>query len=330
MTMWRNHFNKTIVGLLVVCGLVLIALPTMAASARSTAPAGIIPAELKGLDIKDYYTGSGSRDAGVIQTVVGYVVVAREGLKQAYYAAAGDRLFEKDVIFTLKESRCRFQLKGQDVVTMGDNTRLGIKTAVENTRTQTKQTVFSVLRGKAMFYAIRLFKYRNVSMEVETPTAVSGVRGTKWGVEVVDLAGKPLASLPVLVADRSPEGGFRHLAQQSSPNYQTNFYTFEGSVFVNSLATGQSVTLTAGQGVAADKFGLGKVFPVPPDVLRQFLINTSGQDTVTPPPSQEGDTSLSTRPLDTTNIIQKQREYQQKSPQAAPQERYPSVNGPLR
>jgi FecR protein len=328
MTIYRS--SKLIARLLLIWALIVLAIPAWGAPARGKAPIELIPSELKGLDIKDYYAGAGAKDAGVIQTVVGYVVVAREGLKQAYYAAAGDRLFEKDVIFTLKESRCRFQLKGQDVVTMGDNTRLGIKTAAENARTQTKQTVFSVLRGKAMFYAIRLFKYRNVSMEVETPTAVSGVRGTKWGVEVVDLAQKPLASLPILVADNSLEGGFRHLAQQSSPNYQTNVYTFEGSVFVNSLITGQSVTLTAGQGVAADNRGLGKTFPVPPDVLRQFLINTSGQDTVTPPPPSEGDTSLSTRPLDTTNVIQKQRDYQQKGPQGAPQERYPSVNGPLR
>jgi len=304
---------KCIIQILVVGGLIFLAAAGVsAATDRSKAPANLLPVELKGVDVKNYYAGAGARDAGVIQTVAGYVIVAREGLKRAYYATPGDRLFEKDVVFTLKDSKCRFQLNGQDVVTMGENGRLGLKTAEENRQTQSKTTVFSMLRGKAMFYALRLFKYRNASMTVETPTAVSGVRGTKWGVEVA-AAEKPVASLSLLVADNSIAGGFRHLAQ-ASPPYLTNVYTFEGSVYVNSIITGQTITLTAGQGVTADGRGLGKTFPIPPGVMNQFFNDTGTPGAVSLAPSAEGGASQPTLPRETTNIIQQQRDFQKESP----------------
>jgi len=312
--MTRRHHRKCIARLLVIWGLLFLAIPAWAAPAREKAPANLIPSELKGVDVKDYYAGIGPKDAGVIQTTTGYVIVAREGLNRAYYAAPGDRLFEKDVIFTLKDSKCRFQLNGQDVVSMGETGRLGLKTTEANRQTQSKTTIFSMLRGKAMFYALRLFKYRNASMTVETPTAVSGVRGTKWGVEVVESGGKPLASLPVLVADLSPAGGFRLLAQQSNPNFLTNVYTFEGSVFVNSIITRQTITLTAGHGVTAGGQGLGNTFPIPPGVMNQFFSDTGAGGGAALPPSAEGGPSQPTLPRETTNIIQQQRDFQKESP----------------
>jgi hypothetical protein len=311
----RHASHQYIVLVLAVCVLTFLAASAAAAAtARSKAPAGLLPAELKGVDIKDYYNGTGARDAGVIQTVTGYVIVAREGMNRAYYAAPGDRLFEKDVVFTLKGSKCRFRLNGQDVVSMGENTRLGLKTTEENRQNQSKKSVFSMLRGKVMFYALRLFRYRNASMEVETPTSVSGVRGTKWGVEVAEAAGKPAASLPILVADNAPLGGFRHLAQAANPHSTTNVYTFEGSVFVNSIITGQTITLNAGQGVTADGRGLGKTFPIPPGTMNQFFNDTGTPGNMSLPPPAESGVLPPTLPRETTNIIQQQRDFQKEPP----------------
>jgi hypothetical protein len=308
----RSH--KFIIWLLAIWGLLFITTAAWSAPGREKAPAGLIPAELRGVDIKDYYNGSGARDAGVIQITSGHVIVARDGMKQAYFAVRGDRLFEKDTIFTLKGSRCRFQLNGQDVATMGESTRLGIKTAVENRKTQTKTSIFSVLRGKVMFYAIRLLKYRNSAMTVETPTAVSGVRGTKWGVEVIETAGTPAASLPVLVADATFMGGFHHLAQSSRSMYRANIYCFEGSVFVNSPITGQTITLNGGQGVAADNRGLGQPAAIPPGVMNQFLNDVGVPGAAPPPTLPDGSTSKTPLPPDTSTIIQQQKTYPSQPP----------------
>ncbi len=149
-----------------------------------------------------------------------------------------------------------------------------IKTYLDNRQTKVKSTTFAVNRGKAMFYALRLLKYKGSSMEVETPTAVSGVRGTKWGIEVVELEGKPVASLPIQVADLS-DAGFRHLAQANQPQFQTNVYSFEGSIRVTSTITGLSTTLSGGQGLNAGGAGLGNPFTTPPGVSSQFQADTS-------------------------------------------------------
>ena len=290
--MTRYRSLTCIAALILALGLLIAAAPGWAAPARSKAPANMLPTELKGVDVKDYYIGPGAKDAGMIQTVIGYVVVAREG-NRAYYAAPGDRLFEKDIIYTLKGSRCRFQMNGQDVITMGENTHLGIKTTETNPQAQTKTTVFSMLKGKAMFYALRLFKYRNTSMTVETPTAVSGVRGTKWGVEVTEVAdagSKGRASLPILVADNSPDGGFRHLASWEDfsfgsgtrANYVTTILCFSGTIFTGStsppppgvppppaisLSMGQMTTVAAGAPPSPPTVA-------PPDMMNRFLEDT--------------------------------------------------------
>jgi len=236
--------------------------------------AGELPKELKGVRVKDAFIPSAGKPAGVIQSVVGHVVVAREGLRQAYYSGAGDRLYEKDTLFTLKGSRCRFRLNGDDVVTMGEGTKIAISGFSVDKARGKKSSAFKMSNGKAMFYALKLFRYKGAAMTVETPTAVVGVRGTKWGVEIVELDGKPTASLPILVADLS-DTGFRHLAQTNQPNVQTNVYSFEGQVQVTSTTTGQTTTLNTGQGLNAGGTGLGGAFQTPPGVAQQFSSDTS-------------------------------------------------------
>jgi hypothetical protein len=197
-------------------------------------------------------------------------------MRQAYYAVEGDRLYEKDVLFTLKESRCRFKLHNEDTVALGENARIGITASTDDRKTREKRSAFDMARGKAMFFTIRLFRHKATSMTVSTPTAVAGVRGTKFGVDVIELRGTPSASLPVLVADAS-DTGFRHLAQATAPPpFETNVYTFEGVVDVTSRMTGQTSKLAAGQGINVGAGGLGNLFPMTPDIYRKFQADTEG------------------------------------------------------
>ena len=267
--------------LVVVCILAVFLIGLMtygkseAASGRGkAAPGNMLPKELMTLDIKDEFVPHAGKEAGVIQTVSGHLVVAHENMRQAYFAAAGDSLYEKDVVFTLKQSRCRFKMHHEDVVTMGENTRVGITSFTDNRETQEKRSSFDMAKGKAMFYTLRLFKHKGAAMEVSTPTAVVGVRGTKFGMEVIELDGTKTASLPVLVADLS-DAGFRHLAQATQPSVRTNVHTFEGSVAVTSTTTGQTTTLGAGQSLNVGATGLGNTFATPPSVSQQFQSDTN-------------------------------------------------------
>jgi hypothetical protein len=258
--MKRHPFLFILSAIFIMVGLLLSSIHAGAASSRGLAvPKSALPAELGPLDIQDYYAAVGIKAVGKIKSVVGHVVVFQEDRRYAYYAAPGGRIFERDVVYTLKGSRCRVQLDTSDVATMGENTRLMIKTYLDNRQTKVKSTTFAMNRGKAMFYALRLFKYRGASMEVETPTAVSGVRGTKIGIEVSDPG----------------RAGFRPLAQANQPQSQTNVYSFEGSIQVTSTTTGLTTTLNTGQGLNASSEGLGNPFPTPPGVASQFQADTS-------------------------------------------------------
>ncbi|OPY93405.1 MAG: FecR protein [Syntrophaceae bacterium PtaU1.Bin231] len=268
------------------------ALAAPAAVRGPAVPANQLPDELKRTDIKTFYAPAGTKQAGAIQTVVGRVVVARPDLNRAYYAAPGDILFEKDVVFTLAGSKCRFKLIGEDVVMMGDNSRLGIKNFEQNPQQSTKSSIFTVLKGKAMFYALKLLKFRRTFMQVETPTAVCGVRGTKWGVEVTELPGAKRASLPIQVADSS-DLGFRLLAQAppALPQFQTTILCFSGTVFAGSTAPPPPgappppfITLSQGQMTTV---GPGTP-PAPPAITPPSLANAFLEGTFAPPPDNSG------------------------------------------
>jgi len=247
-----------------------------AAGRGKAASSALLPKELKNISVKDDFIPSSGKEAGMIRTVIGHVVVARENLRQAYFAAAGDKLYEKDILFTLKKSRCRFKLHNEDTVTLGENARMGITAFADDRKTREKRSAFDMARGKAMFFTMRLFKHKGSSMTVSTPTAVAGVRGTKFGVEAIES--------------------------------ETNVYVYEGIVDVTSPVTGEMKNLQDGQGVNAGKDRLGDAFQTPKPTSQQFEKDTS----VEPPPviglGTEGSVQppLDTGGMDTSTLTQEQ------------------------
>jgi len=260
----------------------LLAQEGAAPNRGNAVPADMLPDELQGLDIKDYFISFDAKEAGVIQTMVGHVVMRHGDSGQAYFAAPGDKIFEKDVIFTLKESRCRLKFLDDNLITMSENTNVGVKEFITNLELKEKKSVFSVVKGKAMFYALKLFRYRKADMSVETPTAVAGIRGTKFGVEVKKVEGESAASRPIYLADAS-ETGWVRLAQAGSDGTTTVgsytvVYSFDGTVTVTSTVTGESVTLSAGEFVNMFTTGAGEVNPTPEGLSRLFQDDTSAPD----------------------------------------------------
>lgn len=264
----------------VFTGLIISGYAEAAPDRGRSAAKNLLPAALRNIDIKDDFVPGAGKEAGVIQTITGHAVVARQDLRQAYFAAVGDRLYEKDVLFTLKNSRCRFRMHNEDVVTLGEVTRLGITAFVDDRNTQEKRSSFGMTKGKAMFYTLRLLKHKQAGMDVTTPTAVAGVRGTKFGAEVVEI------------------------------DDSTNVYAFEGAVAVTATATGQTTTLTEGQGVNANIVGLGGTFATPPGVSRQFQLDTSIGPSDTVDLGTQGsaastdETPLATNSVDTSALTQ--------------------------
>jgi hypothetical protein len=230
------------------------------------------------VDVKDYYIAAADRPAGWIRTVIGHVVVLHEDTGQAYFATGGDAIFKHDVVFTLKESRCRLKFTTDDIITMGDNARVGIEEYVDDRVKQKKSSVFSMLRGKAMFYALRLFKYRTASSSVKTPTAIIGVRGTQFGVEVRKIGDNRAAGRPVYLADAS-DSGLKYLLSQLDPaQFEVTTHCFDGIIDTVSLIDNITTVLTQGQSQAVTAAGAGEAFATPDHVAADFTQATAAPD----------------------------------------------------
>ena len=256
----------------------------------NTVPANMLPVELQDLDIKDYFISSDAKEVGVIQTMTGHLVMRHGDSGQAYFAVPGDKIFEKDVMLTLKESRCRVKFIDDNLMTLAEDTNINIKEFVVDLEMKEKRSVFAMAKGKAMFYALKLFKYGKVSMSVETPTAVAGIRGTKFGIEVKEKSGGSMASRPVYLADASETGWIRFA--QNSPGDSgtvgsyTIVYSFDGTVTVTSTVSGESVTLSTGEFVYMFTTGAGEVAPTPEGLSKLFQDDT---DTSAPDGDDGGD-----------------------------------------
>lgn len=238
-------------------------------------PGEALPVELKDLDVKDHYIAYEAEPVGLIQTVTGHVVVLHGDTDQAYFAAKGDAIFQKDVLFTLGDSRCRVKFVTEDVITMGEETRIGIEELIDDQEMEEKKSTISVLRGKAMFYVIPLFRYKNISTSVETPTAVCGVRGTKFGVEVRKTGENFAQSKHIYLADASDSGfGYLALAQTDYNETETVVYGFDGEVEVYSPVDETTQMVGEGENLEITSIGAGVLQDTDPAVSEQFISNT--------------------------------------------------------
>jgi len=234
-----------------------------------------LPEDLKGFTIQNSFVPMKAKPVGTIQALRGKLVVRHGRTFKAYYASRGDRLYKHDILYTLDDARCRVQLVTADVITMGADTRISVDNVLDDRKNQKKNTRFSVLKGKAMFYVIRLFRYKTVASQVKTPTAVVGVRGTKFGVKVAPAPKTSARARPLYFADALSSTAHELLAQAIGDTpLQTTVYGFDGQVTVTSTVDGATQTVGAGQNVIMGPTGAGQVVVTPPAEANQFRNDT--------------------------------------------------------
>ncbi len=250
-------------------------------------PEEALPDKLKEVEIKKSFIGSKAREVGSIQTLTGSTIVAHGDLAEAYFALPGDKIYEKDRIFTLGDTRCRLKFIDENVITMGANAEIGVEEIVADLGLGEKKSIFSMTKGKAMFYALKMFRYKKTTLGVQTATAVVGVRGTKFGIEVRKEKEGNFASRPIYLADASDKGWIR-LVQNTNNDTVTTVFGFDGQISVTSTADGRAQTVSPGQMLSTTKRGSGLIKTTPPRVARQFE-----SDTEAPPPPKEETTKES-------------------------------------
>ena len=252
------------------CGLFLLAVLTLLSSpleAQNNRGGGVpveaLSVSLKTLDIKDHFIASSSPKAGVIRALKGHVVIIHRGTEEAFFGQEGDIVYENDAINTLENSRCQIKFYNEDVVKLASDTEFGVETYLDKRNEGRKTTIFSILKGKAKFYALRLLRYRKSKFEVKTPTAVVGVRGTKFGVHVYWEGEPKLGKGGLQVADSS-KGIGNYLTQLESGGTQksyTDSHVDEGEIQQN------GVSIPAGFGYSGKTGILGPMDPAQRDAF---------------------------------------------------------------
>jgi len=255
-----------------------------------------LPEALRHLDVANrHLPADGFKEAAVLHALFGEVVVVHRASGEAYFGREGDVLYENDLLETLEGARCRIRFMNEDVVTLASGTRFGIDEYTHDRDEGETTSFLSMVKGKAMFYAMRLFGFKKRRFTLKTPTAVAGVRGTKFGAEVLWVEDKTARSRGVLVADLGNQGLLTAQAEPRGTSF-TNVFSEDGIVDVN----GQTVAPgTMYQGTT------GNVMPTPPQVIRSFEAETfvpeDGEDGGDVPPplaepsdTEEGETNLLT------------------------------------
>ncbi|MBW1806461.1 MAG: FecR domain-containing protein [Deltaproteobacteria bacterium] len=201
-------------------------------------PVDRLPERLKGIDIKDYFVKSNFKRVGVIHAMIGTVIVIHKADKSAYFGKEGDYIYENDSLETLSDSKCRLKFINHDVVSMSVNSNIDVDEVALDRRKQEKKSFFSMLKGKAMFYSLRLFSVKKNNMRLKTPTAVVGVRGTKFGVDIYKLDERTGESRGILLAEAG--NSIPRFAQfpGGGPPPVTDLYNYDSPLTINNKRVG--------------------------------------------------------------------------------------------
>ena len=219
-------------------GCLFLVRPDVTAQSSAAIAPDALPEDLQSLIIEDHYVPVTFPEAGVIHALDGNVVVIHRSNRKAYLGMEGDTVHENDEFYTLPESRCRLKFTNEDVVSLAPETRFSVDGYASQKESGEKTSFFSMAKGKAMFYAMRLFRFKKVRFQVKTPTAVMGVRGTKFGAHVYWLDDQKAESRPLRVAESGRAMG-PYLAQTGGGGTSVTIAACgDGSVDVNGNTLG--------------------------------------------------------------------------------------------
>lgn len=155
----------------VVC--LLGAMPAVAAS--------ILP---KGLTIEETFSPGRGRPVGIIQQVQGEVLVMHGNIFKGYPVSRGIHIFKGDTIMTLEKSRVRFRLNDGSILSLAAETKLTLTKSVYQKKKKRRSSFFQMALGKARLFVVKVLEYKRSEFKVRTPTAVCGVRGSDFILEV--------------------------------------------------------------------------------------------------------------------------------------------------
>lgn len=134
-----------------------------------------------------------AEDVGSIAALEGSVEIGRDGAWTA--AQVGTTVQLGDTIRTGQPGRARMVFRDDTVLNVGHESQVVVDEQIFDPTTGTFSSVFRILQGKVRTLVSEYYMEQRAKLQIETPTSVSGVRGTEFIVaydperEVTDVVG---------------------------------------------------------------------------------------------------------------------------------------------
>ena len=131
-----------------------------------------------------HFSGEGSATAtdsqgnaiGNVETVIGEVTAVRNGAKITL--EAGDPVFQGDIIETETAGSAKLRFIDETLFSISEEARLALDKMVFDPETAEGETILSMLKGGFLFISGQIAKTDPSDMQVVTPVATIGIRGT--------------------------------------------------------------------------------------------------------------------------------------------------------
>ena len=158
---------------------VLFVWSPMAVSARSVLPEDVVVSDT-------FYPGFGA-PIGQIQRVRGEVVgVHSHAETQGFRLRPKNRLYKDDTIYTMEKGKIRFRMNDGSILSLASQTKLELNKSVYDRKKKSRSSFLNMAFGKARFLVVKLVNFKRSEFKVKTPTAVCGVRGSDYVIEVYE------------------------------------------------------------------------------------------------------------------------------------------------
>jgi len=149
----------------------------------------LVPAGVK--IAKDFKPGKG-KPIGTVKAIKGVVLTIHRDEKTAYILKKGNQLYTYDTLISEEQSKAQAKLNDGSIISIGPYTKLVFDKSVYDPSKPARNSLLSLLFGKARFIVTKLVNFRDSRFNVKTPTAVAGVRGSDFALCVAP--GSPLTT----------------------------------------------------------------------------------------------------------------------------------------
>ena len=128
------------------------------------------------------YHAEAAEPIGQVKTLSGKASVMRDGANVALNV--GSKLFQKDTVSTGEKGQLGMTFIDNSMFSVGPDSELSLEQFRFNTTTYKGAFKTRMKRGTLAAVSGKIAKHNPGAMNVKTPSAILGVRGTKFVVEV--------------------------------------------------------------------------------------------------------------------------------------------------